>query len=788
MQKVILTLLICCYSSILLASGDKETEFKANQFLTIAPTKIDEIIAIDGKLETNWFASAAFENFTEYEPSESKKPQVNTRGYITFDSQNLYVAFICQDPNMQNLRASLSDRDKIFDDDWVSISIDPDKDSQKAYQFFVNARGIQGDRLWQSNGNEDDSFDLVWESNAQIFEDSWAVEMKIPFESLRFPNVEEQNWSVHFTRQYPRDDVYKFSWMPISQNNNSLMAQAGDLAFKLPVLKKSKRTLEVLPYAISTQHSFREETANSDSWQHENPNARTGFGVKYGISSNFIADFSYNPDFSQIESDNGQISINNPFALFFAEKRPFFQEGRDVYQIDQTSRAGGAIDQYVNLFYSRSINDPQFAGKLSGKLGKVSVGLTSAYDRNTPFIIPFEEETSVLATQKKSHNNIARARYEFGNQSSVGMTLTDRRYEGSGSNSVAALDANYRLSDRYNLSAIAAFTHTNEIEDEELSDNIGAGKFKVGSDSLTTAFDGESFNGRLLRAKINRESRHWVSTLAYQDYSPGFRADNGFFQVNSFRSAEFVNAYFFRFEKNPVFNHIKPRVAMWRKYNYDGVVKDTGLRTSLEMNLKKQTYVNMSAFIFNRENLFGRQFGDARLIWMFVRNRALKSLWGTFFINIGDQINRLGEIGNPHNPYKIVPSLRYSFSATLKPLAKLSNEMNFSSLNLWLKYGGEKIVGQKILRNTFSYQFSKRMFLRLITEYNIVEYFDDGAGQMVKSKNFALDPLFSYKLNPFSVFFIGGHFGARNNLTLDRQVLKFDDQSLFVKFQYLFRS
>ena len=229
-------------------------------------------------------------------------------------------------------------------------------------------------------------------------------------------------------------------------------------------------------------------------------------------------------------------------------------------------------------------------------------------------------------------------------------------------------------------------------------------------------------------------------------------------------------------------------MAVWRKYNYDGVVKDTGVRSNVEINFQKQTYMNIAAFIFNRENLYGQQFGDARQVWMFVQNRSLKSLWGSFFMNIGNQINRLGEIGNLRNPFKVVPSLYYTFSATLKPSSKLNNQVDFSSFDLWLEYGGDKIIGQRILRNSLSYQFSKRMFLRLIAEFNVVDYFNDGAGQMVTSKNFTMDPLFSYKLNAFSVFFLGGHFGARNNLTFDRQELRFNDQSLFVKFQYLFRT
>jgi len=231
---VLVVTLFLNYAGLATASGKKTTNnFAPNPLLSIHPEILPEEIQIDGNLEKLWLKNSGFNNFTEYEPTENRQPAVSTEGYVTFDDENLYVAFICQDPDISSLRASYTDRDKIFDDDWVCVSIDPNKDQQKAYQLFANARGIQGDKLFQSNGVEDESFDIVWQSEAKIFEDFWSVEMKIPFESLRFPNNEKQSWSIHFTRNYPREDVFKFSWMPISQNNSSFMGQAGTLDFEI---------------------------------------------------------------------------------------------------------------------------------------------------------------------------------------------------------------------------------------------------------------------------------------------------------------------------------------------------------------------------------------------------------------------------------------------------------------------------------------------------------------------------------------------------------------------------
>ncbi len=767
---------------------EAEEVFSPNPRLTLEPVLLTEPLTIDGVIDSAWRNCKCFANFTEFQPAENRRPPVGTSGYLTYDANNLYVAFVCEDPEISQLRASLTDRDKIFNDDWVCISIDPDNDQQKAYEFFINARGIQADQLWQANGNEDVSYDLVWQSEAQIYENYWAAEVRIPFESLRFPNREEQDWSIHLTRHFPRENDYKFSWMPISANNNSYMGQAGRIQFTMPRVQTDSKTLEVLPFAIGTQQSYRNVQGDgTENWQREQLETRAGFGIKYGFSSNLTTDFTYNPDFSQIESDAGQININNPFALFFSEKRPFFQEGSDIYVVDRNSTAGIAIDQFINLFYSRSINDPFYAGKISGRFGRVSVGYTAALDRSTPFIIPFEENTAVLATQERSYSNILRTRYDLGNQSQVGFILTDRRLLDSGSNSVAAVDASIRLSEKYTLTTLAGLTYTREPNDPQLSAGLN-GSFEVDNKLKTASFDGESFYGRVLRAKINRDSRHWFATLAYQDFSPGFRADNGFIQSNSFRAAEYVGGYFFRFDDHPILTFIRPRMSVWRKYNYDGVVKDTGLRTSVVISLKNQTTVNASTFIFNRENLYGKQFGDARISWIYFENRALRSLAFNFFISGGRQINRLGMIGDPNNPFELVPSFNIQWGVTLIPSARLTDDLEYQDFKMWKSYGKDLIRGQKILRNTFAYQFSKRMFIRLIGEYNVVDYYSSSASRLVNRKYFTLDPMFSYKLNAFSVFYIGGHIGANNIYSTNINDLRMMNQSFFIKFQYFFRS
>ncbi|MBN2009061.1 carbohydrate binding family 9 domain-containing protein [candidate division KSB1 bacterium] len=772
------------------SSNPAPIPFQPNPFLSLTPNPVTSTIKIDGRLERTWQEGVSFGNFTEYEPAESRQSLVDTRGYITYDNENLYISFICFDPNIEQLRANYSDRDQIYEDDWVCVSIDPYHDYQRAYQFYSNARGIQGDELWQSNGTTDQSYDLVFKTDATIAVDHWAMEMQIPFTSLRFPDNDLQNWAIHFTRYYPREQQYRFSWMPITANNSSFMAQAGELKLTIPKMDADTQTFEILPYTIATQNNFRVDdasAANFGKWSWDQPDGRAGVGIKYGFSSNLIADFTYNPDFSQIESDAGTIDVNFPFAVFFEEKRPFFQEGSDIYAVDQFTR-GIVLDQFVTLFYSRSINNPLVAGKISGKFGNVQMGYTTAYDQNTPFLIPFEGRTAVIPSDKKSMTNVFRARYDVNQQSSIGVFASNRAVRDGGMNSVTALDAVVRLNEQYKFLALAALTHTEEPNAPEFDPYLGDETLHIFDRERTAKFDGESFYGYILRTKIQRESRHWLYAFAYQDISPGFRADNGFITMGSYRNYEGSVSYAFRWDEHPFLTSIEPRMTLWRKYNYDNIVKDTGIVPSIVFRFRQQTNLSISGWLFNRENLRGKQFDDAREIWGYIQTNKWKTFSPFIYAKIGREINRRGVEGDPNNPFKLLPNLRYNYGFTWKPTARMTWEANYQSYRLWKEFRKDKVAAQRIIRNTFSYQFTRQMSVRLIGEFNNTNYHDSYLSERINQKTFAVDPLVSYKLNAFSVFYLGAHFGAQNNMYLDWNEVRLQDQSVYLKFQYLFET
>ena len=768
------------------SSGD----FKPNPIMTLNVQPATTVITVDGVIdEAAWSGAERFENFVENFPNEGQKPKAITDGYVTHDDKNLYIAFICHDPDMHKLRATLSDRDRLYQDDFVGINVDPYGAQVNGFEFFVNPLGIQADLSVDINGNEDDSFDAVWESAAKIYDDRWTVEIKIPFQSLRFPNKTEQDWLIHFWRIYPRDQRYLYSWMPRSRDVSNQYSEAGHL--KMTMTETPGKTFELLPYAVgTTTRALEDKDAEgiNGKWGKTQLDQNVGFNLKYGLSSNVTLDLAYNPDFSQIEADAGQISVNNTFALFFNEKRPFFLEGRDIFFVDQD----------INLLYTRTINNPLVAAKLSGKAGKLSFGYITSYDEDTPYIIPFEENSVTLSTNTNSTTNILRTKYELKTGTYVGFTGTDRRV-GGGSNTAGTLDAKIRLDSKYTLSALAGLSHTREPNDSALSaDQIDHFTFRTGGRTYDSEFNGENYDGWLGRITLDRTARHWGFFAWYNDLSPGFRSENGFIRSNNIREVGAFNRYTFYFaDSNPVLARIEPRVQFNRKYNYDGQLKDWWINPQLFVQFKKQTYIWIGVAALNNENFHGRQFNNIHRVGFETGTQAIKLINGGFWTETGNYINREGRSDDPRNPLIKAKGFNLQTWLTVKPTSRLSDEFNYLQFDLWTHYGGKPLVSQHIFRNALSYQFTTRLFLRIIGDLAISDTYqtatdeDDnliiGQTDHQHSESFNINPLISYKINPFTVFFLGANVGGSKRPYENYNGLTATNQSVFVKFQYFMR-
>jgi hypothetical protein len=315
--RFILLLLLFAGSSFADDNPDSTSTFIPNikPELNI-PRLAAENIKINGDLsEYVWEKAALIDNFTEISPGDNIKPEQKTEGRVFYDEDYLYFGFTAYESDMKSLRASMSDRDRMYADDWIGAFIDTYGGLKQGFEMYCNPKGIQGDLLWTTN-NEDSNFDIIYDSEAKIYNDKWTAEFRIPFKSLRFPETKEQIWRMHIIRNRPRGARQEIYWASVSRDDPNFMGQSGFLKGIKDV--ERGKDIQFLPYILGTQGSSLEDPSNPDSeFKHDKVQGQIGINAKYGLSSTLTLDATLNPDFSQVEADAPQISINSPFALFY---------------------------------------------------------------------------------------------------------------------------------------------------------------------------------------------------------------------------------------------------------------------------------------------------------------------------------------------------------------------------------------------------------------------------------------------------------------------------------------
>ncbi|MDE2644307.1 MAG: DUF5916 domain-containing protein [Bacteroidota bacterium] len=722
---------------------------------TLTVTRAKGVVRVDGQLDEDaWNDVVAVRNFSEVFPNEQSRPPVELSGRIMYDDDYLYVGIIVVD-NPSQIRANLSDRDEIWQDDYAGIVLNPNRDGQGMYFIAANPLGIQADTFISPN-NEDEGFDILFRSGGQITENGYQVELAIPFKSLRFPSIDEQTWGITFWVTRPRESRNQYSWAAVDQDNPCMSCQLGEINGIRGV--RAGRNLEILPSLTGGGvGALRDAGEPTSGFKNDRTTLEPSLNLKYGITSELTADVTVNPDFSQIESDEAQIDVNSTFALFFQERRPFFQEGAGLFDTD------------IQTVYTRSINDPIGAAKLTGRFGSVDVAYIGARDNNSPLLLPFEEESRVLEGGR-SVSNILRVRHNFNNDSFVGALVTDRRLDEGGSGSTVSVDAAARFLQKYTLSGQFVYSNSFEPKDEEMSKDVGDITF--GKKGYTGALDGESFSGYAARVELDRGARYWSFEGGYEAISPTFRADNGFVRQNNDQSAYLWQGVTIYPEKVLGFvDRIRPNVLVGSSWNFDGLQKNFFFRSAVFVQLKRQTNVQINWW-YREENFAGTQFdGMTRLNAMVFSNFSKRISLGVE-AGLGESIARFldePEIGN---------SLEVSAWGTLRPTQRMSIQPQFSYSRLSDKETSEEFFSGYIARTRVKYQFSRHFFLRTIVQYSDF------------SKSLEIDPLLTYKINAFTALHVGSthDFDQLSRPEGAEKYFRQSSRQIFFKVQYLFRT
>lgn len=708
-------------------------------------------VKIDGVLnESVWETCQTADGFVEIQPGDNLQASVNTEVKMTYDDDHLYVAFTCYDDRISKLRANLSDRDKMYQDDFIGILLDTYNDHKQAYEIFLNPYGIQGDGIWTKQG-EEMNFDMLYDAEAKIYKDKWIVELAIPFKSLRFPDKDDQQWGVHIIRTRPRESRTQFSWAKVSRDNSEFLSQAGILkGFKK--LKKGKQ-LELLPYVIGSQSGQREDTYNPESpFVNEKFKGDLGIGIKYGFSSNLTGELSFNPDFSQVESDAAQINVNSSSAVFYPEKRPFFLDGANIF------------NSYINVVYTRMLNNPLYTAKLIGKIDDIDVGYLMGYDQNTPYIIPTKYGSDFILTDLKSFGNALRLKKSLSGSSFIGFIGTDHE-TGDSYNRVAGFDGSFNFADKYYFNWEALGYFTKEINDTGLYSNSTI----INNNGNDAGFNGEKLSGFGGTFSLVRSSRHWNGEIFLNIAPPEARRELGYMSKNDFRELGIWQGFTI-YPKNSVFLRIEPNFNGGVQYDYDGRIKEQWLIPQFYIQFKHQINLSGGFLAVNNENYYDVYHKNVNRGWLNININTYSKATGGAFFELGKYIVRFEE------PSYVGWGWNAEAWLTIKPLNNLVMENNYSYFELAKEKGGEKLYTGYIFRNKTSFQFTRKFFLRLVVQYDSF------------SKSFDIDPLLSYKWNPFTIFYIGStHNLADIGPSPNHSRFLETRRQFFAKFQYLIK-
>jgi len=706
----------------------------------------DRGITIDGVIDEDaWQDATRIDIDTETRPGENVPARVKTVAYIVENGESLFVAFDAEDPEPKAIRAFLRDRDSAYNDDFVGIVVDTYGDGRRAFEFFANALGVQMDLTNDDiSGNEDDSWDAIWDSAGTIHDKGYVVEMEIPLSQLRFTKVDgKQSWGVDLLRFYPREHRYRFSNNALDRNINCYLCQMQ----KLEGLENAtpSRDLEIVPTLTALQTSTTDDPGvtplGSGSTDFEG-----GLNVRWGITPDLTANLAINPDFSQVEADGAQLDVNNQFALFFPEKRPFFLEGADYFRTP------------VRAVFTRTVADPSVGAKLTGKRDKHTFGVFAAEDEVTNLIFPGSTSSDSESIDQSNTAFVGRYAYGFGEASALGALLTTR----SGAdyhNHVGGLDLRWKVGDNHNVRAQYLRSDT-EYPDEIANDF----EQPLGS-----------FDGHAAFVGYNYDSRNWFAYVRHQERSAGFRADSGFVPKVDFDQQIVGAGYTWHGEEKHWWTQMRLNGDWDIAHDDAGRVLEREVEAYFSVNGPMQSYFEVGGL--QRDRLFDDVQFDEQRISAFGEFQPRGGLILGTFLSHGDQIDfdntRLGEqtVIEPFVNWNVNRNLLLRYNAAFFQLDTQQ---------------GAKIFDAAVHDVRLTWQFSVRSFLRLTTQFQDVERNQTEYTDTVdaRSKDVGRQLLYSYKINPQTVFFLGYSDQLIDEDALDG--LTTTDRSWFMKIGYAF--
>ncbi len=688
---------------------------------------------IDGRLDDlAWQSAHVFSDFLTMKPDYGKIASERTEMRLAFDRKTIYVAFRCFDSEPARVKASLAKRDGIDNDDWVGLILDTFGDQQGGYLIVCNPLGIQMDGMLNQDGNGDVSFDMVWQSAGRLDDTGYTVEMAIPLKSIRYPFRNEIEFKVSGARVISRksEQVLCPGFFP---DQGSMLKQL------CPVVLAGvdyERTVEIMP-AATYSHDWQRR---SDTMVSQGGKFDPSLTAKYGITSDLTLDATVNPDFSQIETDAGQIDINLRSSLYYPEKRPFFLEGRENFNYGATFEA----DPLGQIVHTRTIVEPILGLKLTGKAGKRNVfsGLIALDEFPRHQVLAGELEGPAV----DAFFAIGRYKRVLKDDSYIGGLYAGREWDG-GYNRVLGGDGRFRLTGASTLDFHLFASQTRR-----------PGKL-------------EQTTGTAGALRYTFQNRNFYTEAGVIEISRNFQTDTGYLSRSDVIMVPLFVSWNF-YPKSGLFQRVQP--FYWSYHLLDrscDKIESFNLFV-VQVSMPRQSQLRVEGALAN-EVFAGRSFSRNRIGF-----RGSSQLFKSFYLEgslyLGRQIlydSLFPEGGR---------GARVSAGLIFQPTDQFSTTFSLSYTDFYRQDGGEKVFDYTLLRNRTTFQVNRYLFFRGVFEYNSYH------------KTLTADLLGSFTYIPGTVFYVG--YGSSWDQTRGDSELDVLGRSLaqtrrafFVKASYLWR-
>ncbi len=668
--------------------------------------------------------------FIQNTPTDGAPATEPTEVYMGRTTTTLYFVFLCFDQHPELIRTHLARRENILKDDYVTVNLDPFQDRQRGVEFQVNPNGVQADASWTEANGPDYSYDQVWDSDGHITRKGWMALIAIPFRSLRFP-PRNSDWGVVFSRNIPRNSENDY-WPRVSANVSGELSQEGTLHLGALAGVTGSHNIQLTPYALGqNEHTLETPDPNNPFFSTRNAEATAGGEIKAVLKDSIVLDATVNPDFSDVESDQPQFTVNQRYPVYFPELRPFFLENASYFATPLT------------LLYTRNIIRPELGARITGKLGRTNVGILTIDDREPGQTV---QPGDPLYNHKAGYF-VGRVSQDLGKGSNVGLMYTDEEF-GGGFNRVGGADFTWRLDDHW--TALGQL-----VESSTRQNNPNSAAF---------VFPPNYNAGPATDIQVQRSGHSFSLNDEYQDISRGFATLTGFLQTSNIRSDHLHSNYqwFPKHSKvqsigletnqNIAFDHANNRVYHYSTFDPFFLLPNNIVLAPL-IGQNSDTVGPQDGYPLTASHNFTENYGG------FVAKGQPSSQ-----LSLNIQALKSGNVNyNPlpgQSPFLLNQETVQAL-ISINPIRHLTDDSTYLLDRDRAAHGGQFVYETQTFRTKLNYQFTRAWSARLIVEYdstlaNPIET------ALPRTKQVQTQALLTWLPHPGTVIYIGYNNDIQN--------------------------